>query len=180
MPLPRSKRLGTLLNRYFDSEGILQGKAIQSLRSLLKELEQLPSGIRNKLIVGRDVHDYLMNLQDMETVRKQKEWFLGQVENGARSLNIISTPLYDYQKDGVLHLAFGRRVLLADDMGLGKTVQAIAAVSLLKQLRDIKHVLIIAPASLKHRWARAIKRFTSLPVQVIEGPPLERRGLYRA
>lgn len=180
LPLPRSKRLGTLLNRYFDSEGILQGKAIQSLRSLLKELEQLPSGIRNKLIVGRDVHDYLMNLQDMETVRKQKEWFLGQVKNGARSLNIISTPLYDYQKDGVLHLAFGRRVLLADDMGLGKTVQAIAAVSLLKQLRDIKHVLIIAPASLKHQWAREIKRFTSLPVQVIEGPPLERRGLYRA
>jgi len=46
--------------------------------------------------------------------------------------------LYEYQEEGMLHLCFGRRVLLADDMGLCKTIEAIAASVLLKQLRDIK------------------------------------------
>jgi superfamily II DNA or RNA helicase len=64
-------------------------------------------------------------------------------------------------------------------MGLGKTVQAIAAAALLGELRDLEHVLIVCPASLKHQWAREIGRFTSLPVQVIEGPQLRRRKLYR-
>ena len=179
VPLPPGKRLRSILSRYFDPEGILQGKVTYTLRSLLDELERLPSGTLRNLIVGRDVHDYLKNLQDIESVRNQKKWFLEQVKQGTRSLNVISSPLYDYQKEGLLHLTFGRRVLLADDMGLGKTVQAIGAVSLLKQLRDIRSVLIVTPASLKHQWEREIKRFSSLPVQVIEGPPLERRTRYR-
>ena len=61
-----------------------------------------------------------------------------------------------------MHLAFGRRAMLADDMGLGKTVQAIAAAALLKEMRDIQKAVIICPASLKHQWAREIRRFTSL------------------
>ena len=101
------------------------------------------------------------------------------MEQGNRSLSVLSTPLYGYQEEGALHLAFGRRAMLADDMGLGKTVQAIAAAALLQQLRDIQHVLIVCPASLKHQWAREIRRFTSLPAQVIEGNPIQRRQLYR-
>ena len=60
-----------------------------------------------------------------------------------------------------MHLAFGRRAMLSDDMGLGKTVQAIDAA-----------------ASLKHQWAREIRRFTSLSVTVFEGNLEERRSLY--
>ena len=43
----------------------------------------------------------------------------------------VEHPLLPYQRDGMLHLAFSERALLADDMGLGKTVQAIAACALL-------------------------------------------------
>jgi superfamily II DNA or RNA helicase len=178
-PLPKSKRLREVLGRYFDAEGVLQGRVTQSLPTLLGELNAVPASFRATLHVGQDVHDHLKNQQDIEAVELQKKWFLEQVEIGARSLNVISTPLYRYQEEGVLHLAFGRRVLLADDMGLGKTIQAIAAAALLHQLRDIQRVLIVTPASLKHQWAREINRFTSLPVQIIQGNQVERRRQYR-
>ena len=92
----------------------------------------MPAREREHLHIGQDVHDHLKNQQDIEAVQLQKKWFLEQVEIGNRSLNVISSPLYKYQEEGVLHLAFGRRVLLADDMGLGKTIQAIAAAALLQ------------------------------------------------
>jgi superfamily II DNA or RNA helicase len=179
LPLPEGKRLHDLLARYFDAEGVLQGRVTQSLPVLLGELNRLPARERDQMHIDQAVHDHLKNQQDIEAVEQQKHWFLDQVAQGNRSLSVISTPLYGYQEEGVLHLAFGRRALLADDMGLGKTVQAIAAAALLKQLRDIQHVLVVCPASLKHQWAREIRRFTSLSVQVIEGNPTQRRQLYR-
>jgi len=179
LPLPKGKKLRDVLTRHFDAEGVLQGKVTQTLPALLDELNALPTREREHLHFGQDVHDHLKNQQDVEAVQLQKNWFLEQVEIGHRSLNVISSPLYKYQEEGVLHLAFGRRVLLADDMGLGKTIQAIAAAALLRQLRDIQHVLIVTPASLKHQWAREIQRFTSLPVQIIQGNQMDRRNRYR-
>jgi superfamily II DNA or RNA helicase len=179
LPLPEEAPLRDLLSRYFDAEGVLQGKVTQSLPALFGELKQLPEDLQDQVHVVQAVRDYLKKQQDIESIAQQKEWFLEQVERGNRSLDVISARLYDYQKEGVLHLAFGRRAMLADDMGLGKTVQAIAAAALLKQLRDIERVLIVCPASLKHQWAREIQRFTSLSVQVIEGNPIQRRDLYR-
>jgi hypothetical protein len=40
---------------------------------------------------------------------------------------LVTHPLLPYQRESVLHLAFGERALLADDMGLGKTVQGAPA-----------------------------------------------------
>lgn len=179
LPMPESEKLHALLTRYFDAEGVLQGRVTQSLPALLSELNRLPVREREQIHLDPAIHDHLKNQQDIEAVQQQKRWFLDQVKQGHRSLNVISTPLYGYQEEGVLHLSFGRRAMLADDMGLGKTVQAIAAAALLRQLRDIQHVLVVCPASLKHQWAREIRRFTSLSVQVIEGNPIERRQLYR-
>jgi len=179
LPLPGPEKLRQMLSRYFDTDGVLQGPLIQTLPALLADIEALPRRQRTHLQVTDEVRSHLELLQDIEAVQRQKEWFLEQVERGNRSLSVLSTRLYPYQETGVLHLTFGRRAMLADDMGLGKTVQAIAACSLLHQLRDIQRVLIISPASLKHQWAREIRRFTSFPVTVIEGRPEERRELYR-
>ena len=52
---------------------------------------------------------------------------------GKASLDLVRHPLYPYQQEGMLHLAFTGRALLADEMGLGKTVQAIAACELLRR-----------------------------------------------
>jgi superfamily II DNA or RNA helicase len=178
LPLPEHKSLNSLLTRYFDPSGVLAGAPLQSLPPLFAALGSLPGRERSLVVVDEAVREYLALLQDREEIQKQKEWFVDQVERGNRTMDVISTRLYPYQVEGAMHLAFGRRAMLADDMGLGKTVQAIAAAALLKQLRDIQQVLIICPASLKSQWAREIRRFTSLSVTVVEGTLLDRRKHY--
>src|SRR5206468_7035010 len=89
-------------------------------------------------------------------------------------------PLFPYQREGMLHLAFTERALLADEMGLGKTIQAIAACSLLHRLGQAHRVLVISPASLKTEWEEQIQRFTDLPYQLVFGSPSKRLQAYQA
>lgn len=179
LPLPDRASIRDLLTRYFDPSGLLVGSPLQTLPPLLAAIENLPTRERPLVSVAEAVREHLALLQDREEVAQQKEWFLDQVKRGRRTFDVLSTKLYPYQEQGAMHLAFGRRAMLADDMGLGKTVQAIAASALLKEMRDIQKALIICPASLKHQWAREIRRFTSLPVTVVEGNLAARRDLYR-
>ncbi|MBN1994047.1 MAG: DEAD/DEAH box helicase family protein [Anaerolineae bacterium] len=178
LPLPEKSALRETLHRYFDADGLLTGSVTKTLPALLQDIEALSAAQRDSIQITPEVYSYLERLQDIEAIQRQKEWFTEQIERGQRSLNLLSTPLYPYQEQGAMHLAFGRRAMLADDMGLGKTVQAIAASSLLNQLRDIQRVLVVCPASLKHQWAREIKRFTSFPAEVIEGDLTTRRNSY--
>jgi superfamily II DNA or RNA helicase len=87
-------------------------------------------------------------------------------------------PLFPYQRDGMLHLAFTERALLADEMGLGKTIQAIAACALLHRLGQARRVLVVTPASLKTEWEEQIQRFTELPLQLVFGSRHERLKAY--
>ena len=178
LPLPDRAPVKDLLARHFDPSGLLVGAPLQALPSLLADIESLPARDRSLVRVNEAAHEHLSLLQDREEVAQQKEWFLDQVKRGRRTFDVLSTKLYPYQEQGAMHLAFGRRAMLADDMGLGKTVQAIAAAALLKEMRDIQKAVIICPASLKHQWAREIRRFTSLSVTVVEGGLLDRRKLY--
>ena len=112
--------------------------------------------------------------------RRQREHdrFKASLTGGA-ALDLLKQPLLPYHIDGVLHLAFRERALLADDMGLGKTVQAIAACALLRDLRGIDRVLVASPASLKAEWEEQIARFSELPACAITGNRLARRAAYR-
>lgn len=179
LPLPGPPALSRTLKRYFDADGILAGSPTKILPALLQDLAALPPRQRDSIQVTPEVEQYLERLQDIEAIQRQKEWFREQTEQGNRSFNLLSTPLYGYQQEGAMHLAFGRRTMLADDMGLGKTVQAIAATSLLHQLRDIQRVLVVCPASLKQQWAREIRRFTSFSVNIVEGGLRDRRSVYQ-
>ncbi|HEY4588091.1 MAG TPA: DEAD/DEAH box helicase, partial [Thermoanaerobaculia bacterium] len=107
-----------------------------------------------------------------------RERFLAEVQAGRATLEVVRVPLYPYQQEGMLHLAFTERALLADEMGLGKTVQAIAACELLRRLRGIERVLVICPASLKGEWEEQIARFTSLPSRIIAGSRPQRLAQY--
>ena len=165
LPLPDRAPIKDMLNRYFDPSGLLVGSPLQALPALLSAIESLPARDQPLVRVNEAVHEHLSLLQDRQEIQQQKEWFLDQVKRGHRIFDVLSTKLYPYQEQGAMHLAFGRRAMLADDMGLGKTVQAIAAAALLKEMRDIQKAVIICPASLKHQWAREIRRFTSLSVR---------------
>ena len=179
LPLPRLPAVRAALSRFFDATGALTGSPLQNLPALFAALDSLSPRDRGFARVDESVREHLELLQDREAAQKQKEWFLDQVRSGSRTFDVLATKLYPYQEQGAMHLAFGQRAMLADDMGLGKTVQAIAAAALLKELRDIQRVLVITPASLKYQWAREIRRFTSLPVTVVEGGLVARRKAYR-
>jgi SWI/SNF-related matrix-associated actin-dependent regulator of chromatin subfamily A-like protein 1 len=79
--------------------------------------------------------------------------------------------LYPFQREGVrLIEKFEGRALLADDMGLGKTAQALCW---LKKHPEIKHVVVVCPASVKFHWEREAREWAGIRAEVLNGrkPP---------
>lgn len=112
--------------------------------------------------------DRLLSRRDYET----------GVAAGRHPAHETLLPLFPYQRDGMLHLAFNERALLADEMGLGKTIQAIAACALLHRLGKARRVLIVTPASLKTEWEEQIRKFTTLDQRLVYGSRSARVRLY--
>ncbi len=100
------------------------------------------------------------------------------VITGRHPEHVTTSPLFPYQREGMLHLAFTERALLADEMGLGKTIQAIAACALLHHLGRAARVLIVTPASLKTEWEEQIRRFTPHALRLVYGNRAARLRLY--
>src|SRR4030095_3433167 len=113
-----------------------------------------------------------------EERRRLRREYEQKVQNGEWPISETKVPLFPYQREGMLHLAFTERALLADEMGLGKTIQAIAACALLERLGQARRVLVVTPASLKTEWEEKIQRFTSLPYQLVFGAPARRLAAY--
>jgi superfamily II DNA or RNA helicase len=100
------------------------------------------------------------------------------LQSGALGLDVLSAPLFPYQREGVAHLVAGGRALLADDMGLGKTVQTIAACEVLRRRGEARRVLVVCPASLKAQWASEIKRYAGERAVVVVGGVEQRRAAF--
>ena len=135
--------------------------------------------MKKKIRLSRHIKPWLEEIKKITEMKKTKEAFLIDVKNKKRNLDILKVPLYPYQQEGMLHLAFNEKALLADEMGLGKTIQAIATCQLLQKLKGIERVLVISPASLKTEWEEQITKFTNLPTQIIQGTRSTRLSLYR-
>lgn len=112
-----------------------------------------------------------------ERVVRRRDYETG-VATGRNPAHETLLPLFPYQREGMLHLAYSERALLADEMGLGKTIQAVAACALLHRLGHARRVLIITPASLKAEWEEQIRRFTPLPLRLVYGNRGARLALY--
>jgi superfamily II DNA or RNA helicase len=173
-------RLREHLGDWFTDEGVPRGTSGEALSPVRRAVTALPEALRRQVRLSRHLEAWAEGHRRREAREAERERFLAEVEKGAASLDMLRHPLLPYQRDGMLHLAFSERALLADDMGLGKTVQAIAACALLRRQRGIERVLVVAPASLKAEWQEQIARFTTLPVQIVEGDRATRLRLYQS
>ena len=147
-------------------------------KSALTELHQLAKSDSNKLRVSSQLDAWVESKLAARRKKRARNQFVDNLESGKASLDVLKFPLLPYQRDGVLHLAFCERALLADDMGLGKTYQAISACALLHKIRGINRVLVISPASLKTEWEEQIKKFSDFSVNPVFGDPVTRRKEY--
>jgi SNF2 family DNA or RNA helicase len=103
------------------------------------------ANVRRQIRVSQHFLPWLDRLRREREKEEARASFLAQVKDGEASFELLHHPLLPYQREGMLHLAFGERSLLADEMGLGKTVQAIAACELLARRKGITRVLVVCP-----------------------------------
>jgi len=104
-----------------------------------------------------------------QQLRDRAETFQAACAEGRAGVDVLKHPLFAYQVEGVRHLVSNGRALLADDMGLGKTVQTIAACEVLRARGEARTIVVVAPASLTHQWAREIERYAGARAAVLAG-----------
>ncbi len=167
--LPRAVR------RWFDSEGRL---ANGSPESALAALQQLRESELPQIRISQDVTPWVENRRRVAERKQLRHEYELKVQSGEWPAHETKMPLFPYQREGMLHLAFAERALLADEMGLGKTIQAIAACALLKRLGKAQRALVVTPASLKTEWEEQIQRFTELTYQLVFGARPQRLRAY--
>jgi len=151
----------------------------EQIESLIAAWERAPARVRTVLRVSRYFTPWLDRLRRERRRVEARAAFEAEVEAGRETLDIVKHPLLPYQREGVLHLAFGERALLADEMGLGKTIQAIAACILLAKRKQIERVLVVCPASLKAEWEEQIARFCDCSTRLVFGSKAQRHAAYR-
>jgi hypothetical protein len=167
--IPRS------LRKWFGSDGLLARGPVEEV---LPELRQLALSALPKLRISQEIDSWLENRRRSVERKKLRAEYELKVQSGEWPPYETKVPLFPYQREGMLHLAFTERALLADEMGLGKTIQAIAACALLHRLGKAQRALIVTPASLKTEWEEQIQRFTELSYQLVFGPRHERLRRY--
>jgi len=168
------KQLGPL----FGAEGFLLGTPGEVWPALENRLATLPARARRSVRVSRHSGYWLDRERQRSKLEQLRQRFERDVASGKKSDNPVNLPLYPYQKQGMIHLAFKGRALLADEMGLGKTVQAIAAAELLRRAGQLRRVLVVSPASLKAEWEDQIMKFTGTRAKVVYGTRRTRLRTY--
>ncbi len=167
-------RLPLALQPLFDNAGRLAGVTPEEF---VERLQRHPlSGVRLAL----EVEPWLEARRRADERRALRHDYEAKVQSGEWPAHETLVPLFPYQREGMLHLAFTERALLADEMGLGKTIQAIAACALLHRLGCARRVLVVTPASLKTEWEEQIRRFTALSLQIVYGGRVPRLACYDA
>jgi len=170
-----SGSLPKVVGEWFDVNGALKnGPPADAVLAL----ERLRQADFPELRVSQEVAPWLENRRRAEERKQLRRDYELRVQSGEWPAHETKVPLFPYQREGMLHLAFTERALLADEMGLGKTIQAIAACALLQRLGQARRILVVTPASLKTEWEEQIQRFTDLPLQLVFGSRHERSKAY--
>ncbi len=161
---------------YFEADGRLR---YESAEEGLAKVRALAGAGVGALRVSQEVGPWLEELGRVAERRELRRHYEWKVQSGEWPVQETKVPLFPYQREGMLHLAFTERALLADEMGLGKTIQAVAACALLHRLGKAQRVLVVTPASLKTEWEEQIRRFTDLPYRLVFGSRRQRLAIYQ-
>ena len=153
--------------------------APEAIEQLLDAFAKAPAAVRCQIRISRHFAPWLDRVRRAQARSQAAADFAAALAAGRETLDVLNHPLLPYQRTGAMHLAFGKRALLADDMGLGKTIQAIAGCELLARREGIKRVLVVCPASLKAEWEEQIGRFSQRCARLVFGPRAQRLAAYR-
>lgn len=169
---PSVKRLAA---RHFGGARLLRRTLAEAWPELSRDAVEAGVAIPSEVVA---LAERTLEAARLERRRKTVE---AEIHRAGRDQPGLRRRLYPYQVDGVAFLASRGRALLADDMGLGKTAQAIAATLQLMRRGDVRRVLVVCPASLKHQWLRELRDFAALgpdDAGVVSGPREVREALY--
>lgn len=169
-----SDHLTKLISEFFNENGLF--KQDPSFDDFHESLKKIP----DKVHVYDDVLKLVKNKNDQQFLKNRIDQFFPQGTESEIFNNLLSVPIYPYQREGALFAARNGRVLIADEMGLGKTIQAIAAAEILARIMQINRVLIVCPTSLKHQWQSEIEKFSKRSVLVVNGLLKKRQACYAA
>ena len=172
--LRHGRRIPAALQEWFDIQGKLVGGGLDESLGAVRELAAQMPAVR----LSQELGPWLEARRCSEQRKQLRREYELKVQSGEWPAQETKVPLFPYQREGMLHLAFTERALLADEMGLGKTIQAIAACALLHRLGQAHRVLVVTPASLKTEWEEQIQRFTALPYQLVFGGKAHRLKAY--
>jgi hypothetical protein len=140
---------------YFDDNLELTAMGLLNFEKFLQKARSLDPDFR----CYDDAMDFILEQREHRR-RVGKIVEVGSFGKTAFFKNLVHTPLFPYQEDGVIFAYQHGRAIIGDEMGLGKTPQAIAAAELFKREHGISKVLILCPTSLKYQWKTEI---TKLP-----------------
>lgn len=168
-------KLPTQVRRWFDSK---DGRSVGPPEAAWAALRRLRDERFPQIRLSQLIEPWLERRRRAVERRQLRHEYEMKVQGGVWPPHETTVPLFPYQREGMLHLAFTERALLADEMGLGKTIQAIAACALLHRLGKARRVLIVAPASLKAEWEEQIRRFTALDYRIVFGGKIRRLAAY--
>jgi ERCC4-related helicase len=168
-------KLPYAVSKWFDADGRLLN---DSPETAVDALRQLRESDHPQIRISQEVGPWLENHRRVGERRQLRHEYELKVQSGEWPAHETTVPLFPYQREGMLHLAFTERALLADEMGLGKTIQAIAACALLHRLGQARRVLVVTPASLKTEWEEQIRKFTTLDYQMVFGGKIRRLKAY--
>lgn len=181
--------LERLAKDYFDESGVLREDAYARFDVFVQAAKAIAPDFR----CYDDALDYVLERRDrIKRCRLLEEKYTDEYLD-----QMLTVPLYPYQKEGTRFAVRAGKAIIADEMGLGKTLQAIASAEVYLREGMAEQVLVVCPTSLKYQWKREIERFTggdrvessgkgmeddlAIPkVVVVEGTPAKRAKLYKA
>lgn len=160
-----------LAQSYFAPDGVLLPQAMPSIGKFLQEAMKIDNTFR----WYSDALDFILEKQDYNYRNTIINYLPDEKLN-----ELLRTPLYPYQREGIRFAFRAGKSIIADEMGLGKTIQAIGTAELMRKQGLISSALIICPTSLKYQWKKEIERFTGSSAIVVEGNHPTRNKLYHS